>query len=155
MNSESAKNSCTTPMATEVLKIGGTATASLVVGPNDLESAMSLSGNDTFPAIFATARLISLMEIASARILRPCLKPGQLSVGAAFDVTHTVPTPLGANATAVSKYLGPKGKLFEFEIVASDQGGEIGSAKHSRAIVDVKRLVRAAEKRTLNSGGSS
>lgn len=90
------------------------------------------------------------MEIASARILTPLRQPGQRSVGVSVDVTHNAPTPIGSIVEAKAKYLGRTGKgdkLFEFEVVAKDEGGEIGKAKHVRAIVDVRRLEEGALKR--------
>jgi hypothetical protein len=77
---------------------GATATAQLAVGINDLANALPLADTDAFPAVFATARLVALMEIASARVLIPLLGAGQLSVGVSLDATHTAPTPLGAHA---------------------------------------------------------
>lgn len=126
---------------------GATATAQLTVGINDLASALPLADTDAFPAVFATARLVALMEIASARVLIPLLGAGQLSVGVSLDVTHTAPTPPGAHVTAIARYLGRNNKHYKFEIVASDEGGEIGRAVHQRAIVDVDRLQSAAARR--------
>src|ERR1700733_14033333 len=94
-----------------------TATAELLVTTLDLASALSLSPSDTFPEVFATARMVALMEIASARVLQPYLSSGQLSVGVRVEVTHSAPTPLGATVTATSRYLGRDGKLVRFEIV--------------------------------------
>ena len=45
-----------------------------------------------------------------------------------------------------------EGKLFLFEIVAKDEGGEIGKAVHRRAIVDVKRLESKAKTRVKLEG---
>jgi predicted thioesterase len=87
------------------------------------------------------------MEIASARVLQPCLAVGELSVGVTVEVTHSAPTPLGDTATAVARYLGRDGKLFEFEIVASDSGGEIGRARHKPAIANAERLQANANRR--------
>lgn len=90
------------------------------------------------------------MEIASARILIPFLSPGQLSVGVSVDVTHNAPTPVGSKVEAESKYIGRTGKgekLYEFEVVARDEGGEIGRARHVRAVVDARRLEEGAVKR--------
>jgi len=85
-----------------------TATASLVVSESDLASSLALSPPDAFPRVFATARMVALMEIASARVLQPYLTTGQLSVGVNVDVTHTAATPLGAEVTATSTYVGRK-----------------------------------------------
>lgn len=130
-----------------------TATAELVVGPADLASALPLAATDAFPAVFATARMVALMEIASARLLQPCLAAGQLSVGVSVEVMHTAPTPPGAAVRAVARCLGRAGKLFEFEVVASDAGGEIGRARHKRAIVDVERLQSSAARRVAAGAG--
>jgi fluoroacetyl-CoA thioesterase len=136
-----------TPSAPEP---NATATASLTVSSADLASALALSPEDSFPAVFATARMVALMEISAARILTPYLQPGQLSVGVSVDVTHSVPTPIDSKVEAEATYLGPTGKgdkLFAFDVIARDEGGEIGRAKHVRAIVDVKRLEDRALKR--------
>lgn len=100
--------------------------------------------------MLATARLVALMEIASARVLQPYLPAGQLSVGVGVDVTHSAPTPLGAAVTATARYLGRDGKLFDFEVVATDDGGEIGRALHKRAMVDVQRIQGGASRRVAN-----
>jgi predicted thioesterase len=127
--------------------LNSTASASLVVGAADLASAVGLEPGDAFPAVFATARMVALMEVASARLLRPCLGAGEASVGVAVDVTHVAPTPLGATVTATARYLGREGKLFVFEVIARDGGGGVGSGRHKRAIVSAERLERGAARR--------
>src|SRR5262245_10406960 len=121
-------------------EIDTTGTATLLVGSSDLASALPSESQDVFPPVLATARMVALMEIASARILQPCLSTGELSVGVSLEVTHTAPTPEGATVTATSRFLGRLGKLFEFEVIAVDDGGEIGKARHKRAIINVERL---------------
>jgi predicted thioesterase len=128
-------------------EINATATAELVVGPNDLASSLSAEHGDSFPAVLATARMIALMETAAARVLQPLLGPGELSVGVTVDITHTAPTPAGARVTATARFTGREGKLFVFEIIAGDAGGEIGRGSHKRAVVETERLQRAAAKR--------
>jgi predicted thioesterase len=128
-------------------EINATATAELVVGPNDLASSISSSHGDSFPAVLATARMVALMETAAARVLQPLLGPGELTVGVTVDITHSAPTPAGASVTATARYSGREGKLFVFEISATDAGGEIGRGSHKRAIVETERLQRAAAKR--------
>ena len=94
--------------------INSTAAAQIVVGDFDLASALPLASGDAFPAVLATARMVALMEIASARLLHSCLCVGELSVGVSVDVTHTAPTPKGATVRAEARYLGRDGKLFLF-----------------------------------------
>ena len=126
---------------------GSTASARLTVGPQDLASSVGLDPGDEFPGVFATARLVALMEIASARILRPHLAPGELSVGVSIDVAHTAATPPGATVTATASFVRKEGKLFLFEVLAVDGAGEIGRGTHRRAIVSSDRLVSGARAR--------
>ena len=133
-------------------ELNSIASAQLVVGPADLASnLLSLEPQDDFPAVFATARMVALMEVASARLLRASLGSGESSVGVSVDVSHTAPTPLGALVTATARYLGREGKLFLFEVVAHDTGGEIGKGLHKRAIVSAERLESGAAKRNATA----
>jgi predicted thioesterase len=93
--------------------------------------------------------MVALMEMAGARLMNSCLGADELSVGVSVEVTHTSPTPKGATVIAEGCYLGREGKLFLFEVVASDQGGEIGRGRHKRAIVSTERLQDGAIKRNL------
>jgi len=128
-------------------ELNATATAELVVGPEDLANSLPLQTGDAFPAVFATARMVALMEIAASRVLKPLLGPGELSVGVTVDITHTAPTPPGAQVTATARYTGREGKLYLFEVTASDPGGEIGRGWHKRAIVTSERLLSGAARR--------
>ena len=129
------------------LELDATATAEILVGPEHLASALPIEMDDAFPNVFATARMIGLMELAAARVLQPLLNPGELSVGVTVDITHTAPTPPGVTVTATARYAGREGKLFLFEVSASDPGGEIGRGWHKRAIVASERLEGGAAKR--------
>ena len=133
-------------MSTET-ELNTTATATLIVGPNHLASSISSETGDEFPPVLATARMIALMEVAASRLLIPLLGPGELSVGVTVDITHTAPTPLGAEVTATARYAGREGKLFLFEVSCADKGGEVGRGWHKRAIVSSERLQAGAAKR--------
>jgi len=128
-------------------EMNATATAQWLVGPEDLASAVLTGMGDEFPHVFATARMIALMEIAAARVLQPLLGPGELYVGVTVDVSHTAPTPVGAQVTATARYAGREGKLFLFEVSVSDPGGEVGRGWHKRAIVSSERLQNGAARR--------
>ncbi len=130
-------------------EIGAQAIVDLVVKESDCACALQLSNDprDQFPAVFATTRMIALMELAGARLMDPLLQPGEMSVGAHVDVSHTAATLIGAQVTAKATYRGRDGKLFVFEVVAHDPAGEIGRGIHKRAIVSRDRLVAGAAKR--------
>lgn len=110
------------------------------VKQQDLASEVAVSSEDSFPEVLATSRVIGLMEVAAARLLHPLLKPEELSVGVGIDVKHFAPTPVGEEVRVVATFLEPDGKLYLFEVEVFDRAGKVASGKHSRAIVDKKRL---------------
>jgi fluoroacetyl-CoA thioesterase len=64
-------------------QIGAIATADPIVTEADCANALRLSDDprDQFPAVFATTRMIALMELAGARLLHPLLLPGEIGRG--------------------------------------------------------------------------
>lgn len=129
------------------MNIGESAEAGFTVQLSDTAEALAISLEDEFPPVFATSRMIALMELAAARLMRPMLAPGQLSVGVALSVKHTAATPIGSGVRAVAVYLGPEGKLFRFSVQAFDDAGPIGEGDHTRAIISTERLLEGAAKR--------
>jgi len=127
--------------------VDSTASAHLIVAPSDLADTLNLEPGDAFPPVFATSRMVGLMEVAAARILRPHLREGEASVGVTVEVIHTAATPPGATVTATAKFVGRDGKLFLFEVSAADNAGEIGRGTHKRAVVATERLVAGAARR--------
>jgi predicted thioesterase len=130
-----------------MLKAGDTGQAEMVVQPSDTAKVLALSSEDSFPEVFATSRMIALMELAAARAMRAALQPGQLSVGVSLNVKHTAPTPVGGRVRAVATYQHNDAKLFIFKVEAFDDAGPVGAGEHSRAIIDTERLLQGAAKR--------
>jgi len=131
--------------------VDSTASARLTVAPSDLASALNFEPGDVFPPVFATSRMVALMEVAAARVLGPHLGPGEASVGVSLDVVHSAPTPPGATVTATARFVGRDGKLFLFELSAADDAGEIGKGSHKRAVVTTERIVAGAARRAAKS----
>jgi predicted thioesterase len=129
------------------MKVGESAEASLVVESADTAARLAIEPGDAYPEVFATTRMIALMEVAASRMMRPLLRPGELSVGVGVNVRHTAPTPVGSRVRAVATYLGDEGKLFRFRVEAFDEGGSIGEGQHTRAIIATKRLLTGAARR--------
>jgi fluoroacetyl-CoA thioesterase len=130
-----------------MLNAGDTGQAEMVVQSSDTAKVLALSSEDSFPEVFATSRMIALMELAAARAMRPALKPGQLSVGVSLNVKHTAATPVGGKVRAVATFERHDGKLFLFKVEAFDDAGPIGCGEHSRAVIDTERLLQGAARR--------
>lgn len=132
------------------LEIGSIATAERIVRDADLARAVGFEPGDDYPDVLATTSMIALMEVAASRALRPLLSDGEMSVGVGVDVRHTAATPVGSRVRAEARFTGREGKLYAFDVVAYDEGGEVGRGKHTRAIVSAARLVAGAAKRTTS-----
>jgi predicted thioesterase len=129
------------------MNVGDSKEARFKVQPGDSAQALEMGPEDSFPNVFATARMVAFLEIAATRLMRPVLQPGQHSVGVSVSIKHTAPTPIGGHVRTVATYLGPDGKLFRFKVEAFDDAGPIGDGEHTRAIVTTSRLLAGAAKR--------
>lgn len=129
------------------LKKNQTSEAELVVGITDLASEMPLTEEDNSPPVFATTKMILLMEWAASRMMNDLLQPGELSVGVGVNIKHLAATPLGEKVIATATFIKQEDKLYYFEVEASDSAGIIGKGEHTRAIINAERLMSSAKKR--------
>ncbi|WP_419769512.1 MAG: thioesterase family protein [Candidatus Marinarcus sp.] len=129
------------------LEVGMKATIEFTVQEKDLAKNLEISSDDNFPEVFATARMVALMEASAAKILIPFLEEGQLSVGVDVNIKHLAPTLCGDIAKATATYEGMEGKLYKFSVEVEDSGGKVGMGTHQRAIISEARLMDGAQKR--------
>ncbi|MFK7978623.1 MAG: thioesterase family protein [Saprospiraceae bacterium] len=132
------------------LEIGEIAEFSMIASDADMASALGDGSGDRFPEVFATSRMIAIMELAAARIMKKLLTPDQLSVGVGVNIMHLAATPNKTEVSAKATFLGMEGKLYKFKIEAFDTGGLIGKGEHTRAIIEFDRLIASAAKRVGN-----
>ena len=117
------------------------------VTQTDLAKTLSIDEQDDFPEVLATSRMIALMELAAARLMKGLLSEEELSVGVNVNVTHMAATLQGDTVRALAKYTGMEGKLYQFNVSLYDTGGIAGEGTHTRAIVETKRLLEGARGR--------
>jgi len=91
-------------------------------------------------AVYATPSMVTLMEQAAVACVEKSLAPGEASLGVHLDVSHTAPTPPGQTVTAVARLTAVDGRKLMFEIEAHDATERIGTASHTRIIVDTARF---------------
>src|SRR5215210_3226947 len=129
------------------MNVGDVSEAAMVVKTEDSAKALAISLEDDFPEVFATSRMIALMELAAARGMKKLLDESHLSVGVGVDVKHLAATPVGIEVKATATFLGMAGNLYRFKVEAFDAGGLIGEGEHTRAIVNTERLLAGAASR--------
>ena len=130
------------------MEVGDFADAEAMAGPDDMAKAQRLGPEDEFPEVWATSRMILLMEIAATRLLKPIVEPGYMSVGVGIDIRHIAATKVNSKVRARATFKGREGKLYAFTVEAFDGGGKVGEGDHTRAIVSAERLVAGAAART-------
>jgi fluoroacetyl-CoA thioesterase len=130
-----------------------TGEATLRVISPDFAEATQQSPESTF--VPATSRMIELMEMAAARLMKSHLGEGESSVAVAMNVTYAAASlrhPQGGSTMrAVASYNGTTGRLHRFRINAFDESGLIGTAEHTRAVVIERRLTDIAPQQAGNA----
>lgn len=129
------------------MEIGDKLEVNYQVQPSDLASELSDSPQDDFPAVYATSKMIALLEITAARLMKPLLCEDELSVGVNVNVTHSAATPNNVTVRAVAIYKGCEAKLHKFDVALYDPKGMAGKGTHTRAIVKTERLLKGAASR--------
>lgn len=128
-----------------IAPVGTKGQASLVVQHKHTAAAVG-SG---FLEVFATPEMVCLMEYAACNVLagkndkqHKYLAENQTSVGTEINVKHVAATPIGftVTATATLKEI-IKGKIFKFDVEATDGVDVIGKGEHVRAVVDSKQFM--------------
>ena len=119
----------------------------LTVTPAETAARGALETGEAFPEVFATACMVREMERAAAKLMRPLLGPGQLSVGVRVEVSHIAPTPVSGSGRHPGPLHRPGGQALLVRVWSEDGGGTIGKGRHARAVVEEARLLDAAEAR--------
>ena len=119
------------------LKSGDCARFSMKVQPGDTVPAL-FSDRNAFPAmpvVFATAKMVGLMEWACVEQLRPYYEEGEGSLGVHVDVDHTAPTLPGQVVTVETEVEEVDGRFIWFRVTAHDGIDQIGTGRHRRAVI--------------------
>ncbi len=94
--------------------------------------------------VYATPMMVALMENSAMNCLAQFLDEGETSVGTEISVSHISATPLGMKVYAISAITAVDGRKVDFEIEAFDECGKIGTAKHTRFVVNSEKFIQKA-----------
>jgi len=119
-----------------------------IVTKDDLASILG-EKDDIFPKVFATSKMVALMEIAASRVLKKFLSRGKCSVGIEVSINHVSPTSIGSKVMAQAILIDIVEDIFIFNVQAYDESGLIGEGTHKRSIVDIERLEKGALKKLV------
>ena len=130
-------------MKFQSIPLGSEAEVVQIVTQDDLASILGDVG-DIFPKVFATSKMVALMEIAASRVFKKYLPSGECSVGIEININHVSPTSIGAKVRAKAILIDVVDNVFTFTVQASDESGLIGEGTHKRSIVNIERLEKGA-----------
>lgn len=108
-------------------------------------------GRGSLGTLIATPAFVSLMIDASIATVENRLPEGYVTVGTSFEFTHDAPTCMGMTLRLKSTLVEVNGDNLIFDIVASDDYGDVGRGRHQRAVVNRQRLFEKADQRIRNS----
>ncbi|HRM73801.1 MAG TPA: thioesterase family protein [Paracoccus sp. (in: a-proteobacteria)] len=109
----------------------------MTVQPGDTVPALFADRNafPEMPVVFATAKMVGLMEWACVEQLRPYYEAGEGSLGIHVDVDHTAPTLPGQVVTVETEVEDIDGRFIWFRVTAHDGIDQIGAGRHRRAVI--------------------
>ena len=90
--------------------------------------------------VYATPRMIALIEKTAALSVENRLEMGQSSVGTLVSVSHCAATPLGMRVHAETELVEIDRRRLVFSVKAYDECGLIGEGRHERFIIDIDRF---------------
>ena len=132
----------------EGLKTGLTGQAEVLVSDSNTAEVFGNAG----AKVFATPLLVALMEQAAIDAIRPCLLPGEGSVGTKIEMSHLAATPVGMVVTAKAELVEVTGKKMVFSVTATDSREVVGTCRHERFLVGdmAAFLAKVASKRQIS-----
>ena len=94
--------------------------------------------------VFATPKMIALMEEACFKSVEPFLEVGQGTVGTKINVSHDAATPIGMKVWVESVLTEVDRRKLVFSVTAYDECGVIGKGTHERFIIDNEKFIAKA-----------
>ena len=91
--------------------------------------------------VYATPAMVALMEKTCLQSVLPLLPLGHGTVGIKIDVSHSRATPVGMKVTCESTLIEVDRRRLVFEVLATDEKGEIGRGRHERFVIDTAKFM--------------
>jgi fluoroacetyl-CoA thioesterase len=107
----------------------------------------SYGGGGAMEDLLATPAYVNLMIHTAIQTVDHRLPKGYITVGRSMEFTHEAPTGTGMSLTIQATVTEVKGNRIMFEIIASDELGEIGSGRHERVVVNRESWEKTVQER--------
>jgi len=107
---------------------------------------MGRTAEATLPLLPAATRLVEVMELAAARLMRA--RGGESSMAVSMQLHHAALSQArGDTLRARATCSAIDGRLYHFEVNVFDENGLVASGEHVRAVVSPRRIEAVARRR--------
>lgn len=101
-------------------------------------------GGNPGVAVVSTRTLVDWAEVVSEALIRSYYENGEASVGAAVNVRHLAPSPVGKPLVVTSRVTATNGKFVDFAVEVRDGNMVTFAGTHTRAIVNLEKFMAGA-----------
>ena len=130
-------------MMEKILKAGLTARITHKVTEQD--TAANVGSGEV--QVYATPKMLALMEKAAYTAVADVLPEGSTTVGTHLDASHLAATPVGMEVYATAELIEVDRKKLTYLVEAYDKKDCIGKGTHTRFIVDSIRFNEKAQEK--------
>jgi predicted thioesterase len=116
-----------------------TATTRVVVEPKDTVGALDPS----MPQVASTPYLVTIAEIACARLVKEQLEAGQITVGTRVVIDHLGASKVGAELVVKTMLLNREKNRFRFSVEIEDGVRLVAKVEHERAAVSLEKIMKS------------
>lgn len=110
----------------------------------EADTAAALGSGDV--PVLGTPRVVAWCEEATVVSLADNLGPGETAVGMRVRLDHVRATRVGACVSVRAELTKVEGRRLTFDVVATDDRGEVASGQVVRVVVDRQRFLDRAAK---------
>ena len=111
----------------------------VTVDPKDTVGALDPS----MPQVASTPYLVTVAEIASARLVKDQLETGQITVGTRVVIDHLGASKVGAELVIKAALLNREKNRFRFSVEIEDGPRLVAKVEHERAAVSLEKIMKA------------
>jgi len=116
-----------------------TSTTRVVVEPKDTVGALDPS----MPQVASTPYLVTIAEIACARLVKEQLEAEQITVGTRVVIDHLGASKVGAELVVKTMLLNREKNRFRFSVEIEDGVRLVAKVEHERAAVSLEKIMKS------------
>ena len=128
------------------LSRGVRGTQTEIVTKENVARALGSGGLD----VYATPRMITLMEYCAMESVKRLLPAGSSTVGTRIDIKHLAATPIGMTVRCETELIEIDRRRLVFQCRAFDDAGLIGEGIQERFIVDNEKFMEKTQAKLRN-----